>query len=272
MGKIKKILLKIKDHILGFFHALWHRNRHAFRRRFEKSPIKNILDFFGLCAWLFLVLTAKDEFSQMAYIAAAVMLVARVWPVLEAFWSDDKGKTILMAKRRIEANACIKEINFCLENNAYATEEKIKEIRQKLINCIGDTARAYRNDVHGNTIFSNLLIPEGDYLRVAVRNDPERTGGTRHKKSDLKCSEVLESRKALFCGNVQKTSYPKRETKYKSFMAIPVLDTKKEQCLAIVTIDSVEFHHFDGIYETLDTLLGPYISTITTTFIIQTMN
>jgi hypothetical protein len=52
-------------------------------------------------------------------------------------------------------------------------------------------------------------------------------------------------------------------------MAIPVLDYNKSECLAIVTIDSTEIHHFDDIYESFDTLLSPYITTITTTFILE---
>lgn len=195
------------------------------------------------------------------------MFSARAFPVFKAFWKGDKDKLNFLKKRRIESNTCLREINNCLINTEYATPEKIKEIRQKLLICIVDSVRAYRNDLPGSKIFSNLLVPNGDDLIVSIRNAPNRTDGTKYKKSDLFCSKVLTSKKPLSCGDVQQIT--DRELSYKSFMAIPVLSYDNCECLAIVTIDSTEIHHFDEIYESFDTLLSPYITTITTTFILE---
>jgi hypothetical protein len=138
---------------------------------------------------------------------------------------------------------------------------------------IVDSVRDERNDIQGNKIFSNLLIPDGDELVVAIRNAPDRTDGTRYPQATLNCSDVLRTKKPMFFGNVHHSdSKSRREVTYKSFMAIPVLNFTGDACLAIVTIDSSEIHHFDDVYETFDTLLSPYITTITTTFFIESMH
>ena len=258
MSLIKSINKHIKQ--------TWHRKRHSFSARFSKSPTEYFLDFFGLIAWVFLVLQSK-EINFLVALCVAIMLFARAFPVFKAFWKGDKDKLNFLKKRRIESNTCLREINNCLINTEYATPEKIKEIRQKLLICIVDSVRAYRNDLPGSKIFSNLLVPTGDDLIVLIRNAPNRADGTRYKKSDLFCSKALTSKKPLFCGDVQQIT--DRDLSYKSFMAIPVLSYDNSECLAIVTIDSTEIHHFDEIYESFDTLLSPYITTITTTFILE---
>lgn len=68
----------------------------------------------------------------------------------------------------------------------------------------------------------------------------------------------------MFCGDVQGEGLS-----YKSFMTIPVLDLTQANCLAMVVIDSIEIHHFDEIHESFNTILSPYITTITTTFMLE---
>ena len=237
--------------------------------RFTRSPTEYTLEFLGLIAWLALVVSAK-EIDFIITICVLVMFAARAFPVIKAFWGNDKEKLNFLKKRRVESATCLREINTCLVKPEHATPDKIKEIRQRLLSCIVDTVRAYRNDLPGSKIYSNLLVPDGDDLVVVIRNAPNRTDGTRYKKSDLECSNVLNSRKPIFCGNVEQVT--DRELSYKSFMAIPVMDYTKQECVAIVTIDSTEIHHFDEIYESFDTLLSPYITTITTTFILEERN
>lgn len=259
---MKKIIKSIKNYIV----QLWHRKRHSFSARFTKSPTEYTLEFLGLIAWAVLILSTK-ELGYVVVLSVTVMFIARAFPVFKAFWKGDTEKLDFLKKRRIESSACLREINMCLVKPEHAVPEKINEIRQKLLNCIVETVRAYRNDRPGSKIFSNLLIPDGDYLTVTIRNAPGRTAGTRYKQSALMCSEVLNTKKPIFCGNILPIA--DRDVPYKSFMAIPVLDYTKNKCLAIVTIDSTEVHHFDEIYESFDTLLSPYITTITTTFILE---
>jgi hypothetical protein len=249
-----------------FFSRVWHRKKHALSARFSKSSMEYSLDFLALISWFYLLISSKTP-SLAIIVCALVMLAARAFPVIKAFWKGDKNKLNFLKKRRIESNTCLMEINRCLVDIDYATPEKIKEIRQKLLRCIVDTIRAYRNDLQGSKIFSNLLILDHDDLVVAIRNAPDRADGTRYPKGNLQCSKVLETKKPLHCGDVKYIDNS-REMRYKSFMAIPVLNYNKDHCLAIVTIDSTELHHFDEIYETFDTLLSPYITTLTTTFII----
>lgn len=261
---MNKFLQKIRR----VFSQLWHRKRHAISARFSKSKIEYTLDSFSLIAWLILILSSKVV-THLVIACALTMFAARIFPVFKAFWKGNQDKLNFLKKRRIESNTCLMEINKCLIDNNYATPEKLKEIRQKLLRCIVDTIRAYRNDLQGSKIFSNLLVPNGNDLVVTIRNAPDRADGTRYRRDSLKCSEVLETKKPMFCGDVQQ--FNNRTMPYKSFMAIPVLNYTKEKCLAIVTIDSTELHHFDEIYETFDTLVSPYITTITTTFIVESM-
>lgn len=258
------IIIKIKR----FFARWWYRKKHAISARFSKSAVEYTLDFLSLIAWLYLITLTKD-LSPTVIICVLTMLFARAFPVAKAFWKGDSEKLNFLKKRRIESNTCLMEINSCLVDKQHVTPEKIKEIRQRLLRCIVDTVRAYRNDLQGSKIFSNLLVPDGNDLVVAIRNAPDRTDGTRYSKNSLKCSAVLTTKKPLFCGDVEHLEENKRDVRYKSFMAIPVLNYTNNECIAIVTIDSTEFHHFDEIYETFDTLLSPYITTITTTFILE---
>lgn len=253
----------MKKTISAKFKQFWHRKRHSFSVRLTKSPTEYSLEFFGLLAWFFLVLSTK-EIDLRVVVCILFMLAARAFPVIKAFLWSDKEKLNFLKKRRIESNTCLREINTCLVENETITREKIKDIQKKLLNCIVDTVRAYRNDLSGSKIYSNLLIPDGDNLIVTIRNAPDRSNGTKHKKSKLFCSKVLDTKKPTFCGNANQIT--DRELSYKSFMAIPVLDYTKTKCIAIVTIDSTEIHHFDEIYESFDTLLSPYI---TTTFILE---
>ncbi|MEE9338597.1 MAG: hypothetical protein V3U87_10985 [Methylococcaceae bacterium] len=251
----------------GYFKGLWHRKRHAISSSFTRSPTEYTLEILGLFAWLSLVISARDELTVLVLMCALVMLIARAFPVIKAIFWSDKAKLNFLKQRRVESNTCLREINTSLVNPKHANPEKIKEIRQRLLSCIVDTVRAYRNDLPGSKIYSNLLIPDGEDLIVSIRNAPDRANGTRYKKSKLACSIVLTSKKPMYHGDIN--SITERDLSYKSFMAIPVLDYTQTECLAIVTIDSAEFHHFDEIYESFDTLLSPYITTITTTFILE---
>lgn len=250
-----------------YLKQLWHRKKHALSVKFTRSPTEYTLEVLGLIAWLGIVISAKGELTMFVITCVLFMLLARAFPVLKAFFGDDKAKINFLKQRRIESNTCLREINICLVNPEQATPDKIKEIRQRLLSCIVDTVRAFRNDLPGSKIYSNLLIPDGDDLVVTIRNAPDRSNGTRYNKNGLLCSSVLTSKKPIYCGDVRKIT--DRNVSYKSFMAIPVLDFTQTKCLAIVTIDSVEIHHFDEIYASFDTLLSPYITTITTTFILE---
>ncbi len=260
------VCCSMKKTIYAKLKQFWHRKRHALSVRFTRSPAEYSLEFIGLIAWVGLVLSAR-KLNLIVVLCILSMFAARAFPVIKAFWWADKEKLNFLKKRRIESNTCLREINTCLIEHEHATVEKIKEIRQRLLNCIVDTVRAYRNDLSGSKIYSNLLVPDNDELVVIIRNAPDRSNGTRYKKTDLACSEVLNTKKPTFLGDVSQIT--NRELSYKSFMAIPVLDYTKTKCLAIVTIDSTEVHHFDEIYESFDTLLSPYITTITTTFILE---
>lgn len=193
----------MKNVINGKIKQFWSRKKHAFSVRFTRSPAEYSLELLGLIAWISLVLSAR-ELNLIVVSCVFFMLAARAFPVFKAFWWSDKEKLNFLKKRRVESNTCLREINTCLVNSKHAIPEKIKEIRQRLLICIVDTVRAYRNDLSGSKIYSNLLIPDGDDLIVILRNAPDRANGTRYKQSDLVCSSVLTSKKSISCGDVEK--------------------------------------------------------------------
>lgn len=143
------------------------------------------------------------------------MLLARALPMFNAFFRADKSKLNFLKQRRVASNTCLREINTCLVSPEHATPDKIKEIRQRLLRCIVDTIRAFRNDLPDSKIYSNLLIPDGEHIIVAIRNAPDRLDGTRYKKSKLLCGNVLTSKKPMFCGDVQNIT--DGDLSYKSF-------------------------------------------------------
>ncbi|WP_143735043.1 GAF domain-containing protein [Methylocaldum sp. 14B] len=269
-NKIRSVLALILRKCERFLTCQYYRFRHWIGGKLRFEIFNVVADITNTLAWLVLVLyqvIKGGSGSHVVYGAAIVMALTRVVPPLRKVLSGKGDIAEYKLKRRIRTASCLEDINKMIANPSELSSENLMHVRKKLLECIVEHVREYRGDLYGTKIYSNLLIREGEEIVVVARDSPSRKEGVRYSKDALLSSKVFDEIKAISCGRAR--DHTERHIEYESFMALPVVDYNNNTCLAVITIDSTEPHHFDDIYQSLETMLRPYTRTLAITFTLE---
>jgi hypothetical protein len=224
------------------------------------------LDLINSVAWLYIVISTavlNGTNNLGLYVAAFVMMGARLWPTSATNFSAFRKK------RRIRTTTVLGEIDGIIQNSSEAKPEKIQSIRRRVLDCIVESVRDEFGDTEGTKIYANLLVRKKEKIIVIARNSPAKVEGTEYNAKDLQCNKVFDERKPIAVGNAKEVTDRDIQIDYNSFMALPVIDVPNRTCHAVVTVDSIELHHFDETYSNFETMLGPYLRTLAITFTLE---
>lgn len=137
------------------------------------------------------------------------------------------------------------------------SDASIGRYQQTVLSLIACYVRSHRADRRGQEIFVNLLIEDGDDLRVVARDSDHRVPLASYPKLDMIAWRAIRDGAAKCTGDVRKLDPlhdPTRE--YASILVIPVMGSSR--VLGAVSIDSKRLHHFDGEWDKLEQYLLPY--------------
>jgi hypothetical protein len=138
-------------------------------------------------------------------------------------------------------------------------QTELHEICLGLLSAVKSEVEAMTGDKEGLYFNVSLLVEDpDDNLRVKVfaRVDQNRQNNSYIKK-ELLIEESFRTRKSI---NISECKIEGRP--YRSIFGYPLFSSLSTGMtfLGVVTIDSSEPHHFDGIMDAIDTKLLPYIS------------
>ena len=145
-------------------------------------------------------------------------------------------------------------------------------LRATALDMIVSYVRGFRSDESHTRIFTCLLTrnPETRKIRVSLRDTV--SSGKRKNNTEYDCEGMLVERCFLLkevqiTGNVKK-EFPGTPSgkEYNSILCIPVYDKEGGSVVAVISVDSTEYYHFDTRWHELYTNLLPYIALISITY------
>jgi len=140
---------------------------------------------------------------------------------------------------------------------------EILPFQREALQLIALYVRDHRQDTHGTEIFANLLVEDGDDLRVVARETEGRPLNVKYAKDSMLAWMAMQTGQIAVTGDVY-ADFPEtpRDKKYLSIIAIPVVVDSEEgqRTLGVVSIDSPRRYHFDGDKSNLERYLMPYVA------------
>ena len=171
--------------------------------------------------------------------------------VLKKWVIEDLRRTKVLA-------VAVSEISSSIWNHRLTPEGK-HELFVKLLSAIKSEVEGITGDHQG--IYFNvallLLDDRDESLNVVCRANHDRPL-TSYRKTDLLVSDVLSTGEALYVADCQFSDKP-----YRAIFAIPLVfgpEHSKMFVSGVVSIDSSERNHFDGLEDEIETKTLPYIS------------
>ncbi len=256
MKTIKALLIKL------FFRLKWY-----VLDRWPFGILRTIIKTIAIALWGIVTFYAyKHRVHEGSlifhFLIAAIVfqVIDRLFPLLEALLGKRNNDLKLM--RRNLTSAHINRINRYILAGC-VTKDDFKDLVSGILDCIAMSVQETRCDHQRVKIHANLVVEKDeDKYSIIARTDKSRYK-REYDKGKCLCSDVFDTKKPKSWGNVLISSKRWHErVPYKSFMALPVLDLEASKCLAVVTVDSKEYHHFDGVHENYYELLKPYLETL----------
>jgi hypothetical protein len=143
-----------------------------------------------------------------------------------------------------------------------SSEDQLRAFQLDVLRLVASLIRDHRSDLGGRKVFVNLIVRTGDGVEVVARATDNRTVPKRYSKEECSIAwKALETGLPQMAGDlyVDAPRSPPGKS-YKSVLALPV--KLRDRVLAVVSIDSELRHHFSGHFDTLLTLLAPYVQLV----------
>lgn len=139
------------------------------------------------------------------------------------------------------------------------TAFEVSRFQQETLQLIASYVRGHRSDTKRNEIFVNLLVEDGNSLKVVARDLDHRLPGALYPKENMVAWRAIQTGIVQLTGDVQ-TEYPNTASakKYKSILALPVC--ADVGVLGCVSIDSIRPCHFDLEWSELERNVSPYVA------------
>jgi len=142
-------------------------------------------------------------------------------------------------------------------------------LRSHALDMIVSYVRGFRSDDSHTKIFSCLLTLNPDTHKIQVKLRDNISSKKRESYTEYDCSGMLAER-CFLLKEIQVTGNVKREfpvtpsgKEYNSILCIPIFSRNSAaDVVAVVSIDSTEYYHFDTRWHELYTNLFPYIALI----------
>lgn len=145
-------------------------------------------------------------------------------------------------------------------------------LRASALDMIVSYVRGFRSDETHTRIFTCLLTRDSSTQKIQVNLRDTVSAGKRRTNSVYDCSGMLAERCFLLkevqiTGNVKK-DFPDTPSgkEYNSILCIPIYNKEGDAVVAVVSVDSTEYYHFDTRWHELYTNLLPYIALISITY------
>lgn len=144
-------------------------------------------------------------------------------------------------------------------HRARPSDEELHEYRVDVLRLISSFARDHRGDRSGGSIFSNLLVSEGEEMVVVARDAQFRESPGRAPKNSTAAFRTFGSGTVQIVGDLYE-EFPETPLgkRYRSIVTIPV--KLGRTTIGVVSIDSAHAYHFDGQDEDLVKELYPYVA------------
>jgi hypothetical protein len=145
-----------------------------------------------------------------------------------------------------------------MEQRDTMTANEVRQFQEEVLHLIASYTRDHCGDTAGTQVFANLLIEEGDHLRVVARDQAHREHSTTHRKQDTLAYQVFQTGEPQATGDVY-VDFPNTPAgkPYNSILAIPV--RFGDAIVGVVSVDSSRKYHFDPDPVILTTYLAPYV-------------
>ncbi len=134
---------------------------------------------------------------------------------------------------------------------------EIARYQRDTLALIANYVRSHREDPDGTTIFVNLVVADGDAVRVVARSDDHRMPSATYSRATSLVGQVIDTGEVGYTGNIA-ADWEVTGKPYKSVLVLPVRD--QSAILGAVAIDSSKAYHFDIEHNELDRALQPYIA------------
>lgn len=146
-----------------------------------------------------------------------------------------------------------------MERAPLLSPPEVMRFQQETLHLIATYVRDHRSDIKGMQIFANLLVEDGDNMRVVARDRFHREGSLTSPKRKTLAWVAVSTGEPKMTGDMY-ADYPETPPgkPYRSILAIPVC--RNGRVLGIVSIDSTRRYHFDREMKTLVEYLSPYVA------------
>ena len=157
----------------------------------------------------------------------------------------------------LERKASLYRLIKDMQRRESMTSAEILRFQCETLVLIASYVRSHRADTAGTEIFTNLLIEDGDHLKVIARNFDHRNPDARYPKEDMLATSAIEHGEVTWIGDLAKHFPSAAGKRYKSILVLPIIGA--HAVLGAVSIDSTRKHHFDLEHKELERYLAPYV-------------
>lgn len=146
-----------------------------------------------------------------------------------------------------------------MERAPLMSHAEVATYQQEVLHLIATYVRDHRADTKGIQIFANLLVEDGDCIRVVARDRLHRESSVLLPKRGSLAWAALKTGEPKLTGDVY-ADYPETATgkPYRSILVIPV--RRGPKVLGVVSVDSARRYHFDREMKNLVEYLSPYVA------------
>jgi len=139
------------------------------------------------------------------------------------------------------------------------TNEKVHALirtRENILTAMALHAAYQIRDRYPGHVTANLLLVEGDRLRVVARGrGNDRPIDVTYQQHTMFCAKAIVERRTVSCGNRKAPSKP-----YRDILAVPLLGEDGSPAIGVVTVDAANSHVFGGREAKITLGLSPYIA------------
>jgi hypothetical protein len=217
-------------------------------------------------AWLTLLASAtfKAGLGWFGWITGAIVLVLKARAVLGEY--DPRHLPLMrrtMTERHLLLCQLIQSLQLWLDEKPSARERE--KFQADVLRLITLFVRDHRSDLKGKTIFSNLLVEDGENLVVRARSDGSRPVPQTYTRAECSIAwSAIETRRAQWTGDVYDDAPDTKPGKaYNSILVMPIF--LANQVLGVVSIDSEAKFHFDIFLDEITNALAPYVQLLAVT-------
>lgn len=228
----------------------WHRALVAVR---SKRWWLQTSGFFGV--WLMIGWPLFDAQAPGRGVAfAALAVVMKFGMARRLAWSAEMR---LVPRFYIERKLMMYRLVLESRRASDMGPREIARYQRDALALIANYVRSHREDPDGSTIFVNLVVADGDTVRVVARSDDHRVPFATYPRATSLAGQVIDTGEVGYTGNIA-VDWGVSGKPYKSVLVLPVRD--ESAILGAVAIDSGKAYHFDIEHNDLDRALQPYIA------------